>query len=577
MAATAHVVEGATSSETAPLLGPDVSAGGDPALVKSNGTITASSETSSTAEDTEAGDVENGTPAKDDDDDEDGPKLKVNKAALLPALAVGVFLIALDQTLVIATYGKIGSDLRALQSTSWIGTSYFLTLTTFQPLYGRLSDIFGRRACLLFAYGVFGLGCLGCALARDIGQLCAARAVAGVGGGGMNAVVTILVTDLVSLRDRGVWQGYINVVYTAGMAAGAPLGGLMADTIGWRWAFAGQVPIAVAAWVSVFLALRLPRGAEADHWISKVRRIDFAGALALMSAVFLLLLGLDNGSNLGWGGHAAVVPLALTPLFFGLFLLVEVRFAAHPFAPGHVILHPPLLAAYGANFFSLAAQMGLLFVVALYLQATAGLSAAGAGVALLPSTVFGLCGSLGGGLIMRRTGRYYWLTVGGFVLQLLSIVPLVIFTGAVVNSVVGVVVGLCILTLGSGASITTTLIAIIASVPSRADDTSVAIACSYLFRSLGTTLGISVSTAALQQALRSSLARELGGDGRRAREIEEAVRRSLDSLRGLDPPLADAVRRCYAAATRAAFVPAAVFAALALGAAVWIQERRLAK
>ena len=146
-----------------------------------------------------------------------------------------IFLIALDQTLVIATYGKIGSDLRALQSTSWIGTSYFLTLTAFQPLYGRLSDIFGRRACLLFGYGVFGLGCLGCALARGIAGLCAARAVAGVGGGGMNAVVTILVTDLVSLRDRGVWQGYINVVYTAGMAAGAPLGGLMADDIGWRW------------------------------------------------------------------------------------------------------------------------------------------------------------------------------------------------------------------------------------------------------------------------------------------------------------------------------------------------------
>ncbi len=141
----------------------------------------------------------------------------------------------MDQTLTIAAYGRMGSDLDALSSTGWIATSYFLTLTTFQPLYGRLSDIFGCKECLLFAYGVFGLGCLGCGLARDVVQLCVARAVAGIGGGGMNAVVSILVTDLVSLRDRGVWQGYINVVFGCGIAAGAPIGGSMADSIGWRW------------------------------------------------------------------------------------------------------------------------------------------------------------------------------------------------------------------------------------------------------------------------------------------------------------------------------------------------------
>lgn len=100
--------------------------------------------------------------------------------------------MALDQTLTIATYGKIGSDLQALNSTSWVATSYFLTLTTFQPLYGKLSDIFGRRPCLLFAYAVFGLGCLGCGLARDVLELSIARAVAGVGGGGSEYRVSFL-------------------------------------------------------------------------------------------------------------------------------------------------------------------------------------------------------------------------------------------------------------------------------------------------------------------------------------------------------------------------------------------------
>ncbi|KAL7627023.1 hypothetical protein AAE478_003799 [Parahypoxylon ruwenzoriense] len=576
--------EAAPSTETAPLLGPNASAAASNAAQeqRSNGTfpstrtstsITASESSSEDESDlsgSTAADVENGR-ASDVDSIGDAPKLKVNMAALLPALAIGIFLVAMDQTLTIATYGKMGSDLRALNSTSWISTSYFLTLTAFQPLYGRLSDIFGRKECLLFAYGVFGLGSLGCGLARDIGQLCAARAVAGVGGGGMNAVVTILVTDLVSLRDRGVWQGYINVVFASGIAAGAPVGGLLADGIGWRWAFAGQFPLALAAWLAVYLVLDVPRTDHA-HWTAKVLRIDFLGAFALVSAVFALLFGLDNGSNLGWGQRLTVVPLALTPLLFALFVLIEVKVASSPFAPGHVILDPPLLAAYGANFFGVAAQMGVLFFIALFFQAAMGLSATRSGLMFLPSTAFGLAGSLGGGLVMRRTGKYYRLTLLGYVLVILSVVPMVAFTGAVVKSTVGVIVGLSILAFGSGISITSTLIAVIAN--AQPSDAAVAIACSYLFRSLGTTLGISVSTAVLQQVLRVRLSGALG-DGGRAREIEEGVRLSLDYIRGLEPAVAEVVRACYGVAVQSAFVPVAVLACGALASALFVKEKRL--
>ncbi|KAJ8126598.1 hypothetical protein O1611_g7040 [Lasiodiplodia mahajangana] len=210
-----------SSAETAPLLEPAVETLGSPndnnnKVASNNGTFADPRNGGSP----DAADIENGSQhvevAVNGNGNGSSPKPTVKMAALLPALAIGIFLVALDQTLTIATYGKIGSDLQALNSTSWIATSYFLTLTTFQPLYGKLSDIFGRKTCLLFAYAVFGLGCLGCGLARDILELCIARAVAGAGGGGMNAVVTILVTDLVSLRDRGVWQGYINIVFAAG-------------------------------------------------------------------------------------------------------------------------------------------------------------------------------------------------------------------------------------------------------------------------------------------------------------------------------------------------------------------------
>ena len=125
---------------------------------------------------------------------------------IFPALGLGVFLGAADQTLVVSSYGKIGSDLNALSSTSWLATAYFLTLTSFQPLYGKLSDIFGRKQCLLFAYVTFGLGCFFCGLARNMPEMIIARAVEGVGGGGIMTVTSVILSDVVSLRDRGTWQ-----------------------------------------------------------------------------------------------------------------------------------------------------------------------------------------------------------------------------------------------------------------------------------------------------------------------------------------------------------------------------------
>ena len=163
------------------------------------------------------------------------PEVAKRMHILLPAVGIGIFLAAADQTIIVSTYAKIGSELHALNSTSWIATAYFLTLTTFQPLYGKFSDIFGRKPMLLIAYTIFGLGCLFCGLARTMPELIAARAFAGIGGGGMSTVVSILMSDIIPLRQRGSWQGYVNIIYASGAAAGAPLGGMLADSIGWRW------------------------------------------------------------------------------------------------------------------------------------------------------------------------------------------------------------------------------------------------------------------------------------------------------------------------------------------------------
>lgn len=141
------------------------------------------------------------------------PEVRKQLKYIVPAVGIGVFLGSADQTIIVSSYGKIGTELEALNLTSWIATAYFLTLTSFQPLYGKLSDIFGRKSCLLFAYVVFGIGCVACGLARSMEELIAARAFAGIGGGGMMTVVSILLSDIVPLRERGTWQGYINIIY----------------------------------------------------------------------------------------------------------------------------------------------------------------------------------------------------------------------------------------------------------------------------------------------------------------------------------------------------------------------------
>ncbi|KAI0971654.1 MFS multidrug transporter [Xylaria arbuscula] len=554
-------------SETAPLLG--IASGSVSESAISHRIFTGGRDAEIGTADIKNGSAQTETVANGVVSGNDPPKPKGVKLALIPALAIGIFLVAVDHTLTIATYGRIGSELKALNSTSWIATAYFLTLTTFQPLYGKLSDIFGRKPCLLFAYAVFGLGCLGCGLARDIVELCVARAIQGVGGGGMNALVTILVTDLVSLRDRGVWQGYINVVYAAGMSTGAPVGGLFADNIGWRWAFAIQFPLALLAFVAVYLVLDLPQ-TNHSRWSAKFLRIDFIGAFTLVLAVFLLLSGLDNGGNEGWAKKMTVIPLALAPVLFAIFVLVEAKVAMEPFAPGHVIFNPPLLAAYGANFFGLAGNMSVLFFIALFFQAALGMTATSSGLAFVPITFFAITGSLGVGFLMKRTGRYYWLTLAGYTFMLLGSLPMVL--GAGQQSATIVIVGLGIAAFGNSISITTTLVAMIAN--ATPENTAVVIACSYLFRSLGAAIGISVSMATLQQMLRVNLADKLGGADR-AREIEEQVRLSLDYIRRLDPDVAAMVRKSYAIATQWSFLPVTAFLILAIVSSIFIRENKL--
>lgn len=203
--------------------------------------------------------------------------------------------------------------------------------------------------------------------------------------------------------------------------------------------------------ISVTLFLNLPtlsskpssddESAAPPSFKSKLTRVDFAGALTLVLMVFFLLLGFDTGGNTRWTAPLTLAALSSFALFLGAFAAVELLWATEPFAPKRIVADRTLLASYLANFFGLGAALTVLYHVALYAQAVRGKSASAAGVTLLPAILAGVTGSLAGGLIMQKTGRYYWLTVAGYVLLTAGAIIVVLTTGVVVHSDVGLAIG----------------------------------------------------------------------------------------------------------------------------------------
>lgn len=207
------------------------------------------------------------------------------------------------------------------------------------------------------------------------------------------------------------------------------------------------MPLCALAWILLYFLLDIPKASH-SHWLQKVRRVDFIGALTLAAAVASLLIGLDAGSNLGWSASQSFIPLALTPVFSALFFYVEIRVAKYPFAPGHVIFSPSLFACYLTNFFGMAGNMATLFFVPLFFQAVLGKTAGESGTLMTPATASVILSSLFGGWIIKRTGRFYWPTLLSFGLLLFSVVPLALAIWF--KSILGITIALVLASLGMG-------------------------------------------------------------------------------------------------------------------------------
>jgi hypothetical protein len=356
-------------------------------------------------------------------------------------------------------------------------------------------------------------------------------------------------------------------------------------------AFIAQAPICVVAFTAVSIMLKLPSN-EDSHWKDKLRRIDFPGAIILVGAVLGFLLGLDRGSNVSWTIPVTIISLSVSAVLFVLFVVVEVFYAAEPFAPGHIIFDRTFFASYSCNFFSFGGWLAALFYIPLYFQAVDGVSATVSGLRLLPSILAGVSGSLFAGFAMKWTGRYFWLTVVGYSLLTLGVTMIFLFSGGYVESLIPMIVGMVISGFGNGIGVTTTLICLskltgtfantrvvltsFAVSNSTPEDQAVVTACSYLFRSLGSVIGLSLSSTVVQQILRGRLRSALR-DSKDIDRIVDGVRQSLDFIKTLDPSVAKVVRGCYGWAMNKGFAFMIAIVFFAFVSSLFIREKKLSR
>jgi MFS family permease len=414
--------------------------------------------------------------------------IKSNVVAGIISTWIATFLAAADTTITATLSSTIANEFDSLAIISWLGTGYLIGLTATQPLSGKLSDIFGRKASFCFATCMFTIGNLICGFARSKTVLIMARVIAGIGGGGCISIATFIASDHIPLRRRGTWQGTSAVMYTLGIGLGAVIGGTVNDTFGWRWAFIGIAPISLVS--CVLVAIFLPPGTEREQGLLEMlSRVDFAGCVTLVASLVLLLIGLNHeGDEIVTTQFLITIPLGAA--LFVLFLLIEWRWAKEPIIPLSLFRRRTVVATCLTAWFMSSSLYILLYYVPLYLQML-GYTPSEVGVRILPYSIGSAIGSFLIGLIVRVTGKY-----GPF----RYITPILMIIATLGFAVIGrntpwVLPELYLLCKGAGigGALTVMILAMLHTVPhsSHATGTSAL----YAFRSVGATVGLSVAGA----------------------------------------------------------------------------------
>ena len=420
---------------------------------------------------------------------------------ILIGLMMGMFLAALDQTVVSTAIRTIADDLNGFSLQAWATTAFLITSTISTPLYGKLSDIYGRKPFFLFAISIFIAGSALCGLSRSMYELAAFRAIQGIGAGGLFSMALAIIGDIVPPRQRARYQGYFLAVFGTSSVLGPVLGGLFAGAnsilgiSGWRWIFYINVPIGLAALVVVNRVLHIPH-TRRDH------RIDWQGAVALIIGLVPLLIVAEQGRIWGWSSGRSMLCYGLGIVGLVLFYLAERMCKDDALIPLRLFRGRTFTVATMSSVIIGMGMFGAILVLPLYLQIVKGYSPTGAGLATLPLVLGIMAGSVISGQTISRTGRYKIFPIVGTGLMVVGLylfsligadTPL--WKTALIMPIVG---------LGLGGNMQPIILAIQNAVSPR--EIGVATSSVTFFRQMGGTLGTAVFLSVLLSTLPGRIA-----------------------------------------------------------------------
>lgn len=455
--------------------------------------------------------------------------LALPKIPIVFSLWMGSFLSALDGTVVANIMNSVAEEFEESERKHWIATSYLLTNAAFQPLYGKLSDITGRKFAVMTAHFFFGLGCFLTCFAQNVTQFAIARAICGIGGGGINAASSITVSDICTTRERGVYQGYANIVFGTGQLLGGPIGGFLLDTIGWRSVFAIQVPLIMTcsylAYQNINIKLsHVPPRNERFTW-NNLSRIDFGGSVSLIATISGVLFLTSTEWN-------KTILTILTIISFIIFMIIELYVAKERIVPFELLKGTFGLSSI-ATVISSFIIYGDIFRSPIYLQVIHDIGVTATGLYLIPPSVFTALASVVTGSILKKTKLDLshcaaLLIMGSFIIQLFGLcvsyylvshidpyVPIsetvkIFMTSKAWNFASTsiwwkfiYISTLCIVSYGYATLLVATLVSIVFSIERSQQGTMTGLF--YLWRSIGNVLGASLTLVAFEKSLSSRL------------------------------------------------------------------------
>ncbi|KAE9371192.1 major facilitator superfamily transporter, partial [Stipitochalara longipes BDJ] len=492
---------------------------------------------------------------------------------IFTGVLTGNFVACFDSTIMVSSHPVITSYFQSSNSASWLSTAFLLTSTSFQPLFGRLSDTIGRKTPYIFTNIIFLIATIWCALAQSMTSFIVARAVCGLGAGGMMAMGAIITSDLVPIEIRGVYQSYINIVFGIGSAMGAALGGAIADSLGWRWEFGVQVPFialcVVGSYFTIPRKLGLAAGIEKKSLWEAMKVFDFKGSLLLTTSITFLILGINLGGNIfPWSHPIVVTSLVIFSIAFPLFIYTE-SLVALPIMPLKLILHNPRAGLILGNFIGAIIANAVTFNIPLYFQAVLLESATTSGFRLIvPSIAASVVGTATGFLIVW-TKRLKWLLVLGSICLVTGTVALACMQRGLPDWVY--LFFLVPSAMGQGFMFPATFMSVLAV--SEQAEQAVVTSTLILWRSLGMVLGVAISSLVVQNALLVYLEKNVIGPDRE--DVIEQVRKSVRAIAGLEPIYREQVIDSYASALRAAFIMAAVLSLVATVIVIFLKLPKL--